>query len=37
LVIKDNYQPLEAGRNQIGIETTFSTDVQVSGNSFPLR
>jgi hypothetical protein len=37
VVIKDNYQPLEAGRNQIGIETTFSTDVQVSGNSFPLR
>lgn len=35
VVIKDNVQPLQAGRDQIAIDTTGSTDVQISGNSFP--
>ena len=37
VVIRDNFQPLQAGRNQVAITTTGSTDVSVSGNTFPER
>jgi parallel beta-helix repeat protein len=35
VTVKDNFQPLQAGRGQIAVETTGSTNVQMSGNSFP--
>ena len=36
--VSDNYQPLQAGRwpIQIGVQTTGSTDVTVTGNTFPM-
>ena len=37
VVIRDNFQPLQKDRNQVAITTTGSTDVQISGNSFPER
>jgi hypothetical protein len=33
--IRDNVQPLQAGRGQVAISTTGSTQVRIEGNSFP--
>jgi parallel beta helix pectate lyase-like protein len=35
VTVKGNFQPLQAGRGQIAVQSTGSTNVQVSGNSFP--
>jgi hypothetical protein len=35
VVIRDNYQPLQAGRGQVATTTTGSTNVSISGNQFP--
>jgi hypothetical protein len=33
--ISGNFQPLQKGRGQIAVDTSGSTNVQISGNSFP--
>jgi len=35
VVVRDNFMPLQAGRGQIAVQSTGSTNVQVFGNSFP--
>jgi len=35
VTVTGNFQPLQAGRGQIAVQSTGSTNVQVSGNQFP--
>jgi Right handed beta helix region len=35
VTVRDNFQPLQAGRNQMALQSTGSTNVQTSGNHFP--
>ena len=37
VVIRNNFQPLQKDRHQVAITTTGSTDVSISGNTFPQR